>query len=87
MKLPYLPVPIVLKPVVEVTVLGARPVVTRALVDSGADISIFDTSVAAYTGTAFDPQLQRRVSGVGGTIAADGAWVDVMVAKRRGLRR
>ena len=45
MKLAYLPhYGGVLKPFVEVVILGQRPVPTRALVDSGAEIIVFSTS-------------------------------------------
>ena len=82
MKLPYLPLRGILKPVVEVSILGPRPARIRALVDSGADFSIFDSRVAAYTGIVLDPQLQRSATGIGGTITASGAWIDAVVARR-----
>ena len=82
MKLPYLPLWQTLKPLVPVSILGARPLTIRALVDSGADFSIFDLSVANYIGVRFDPQLQRQFAGIGGMIVANGAWLEAIVAKR-----
>lgn len=83
MRLPYLPLRGILKPVVEVNVLGPKPAIIRALVDSGADFSIFDASVAAYAGIEFDSQPRRTFTGVGGAIVADGASIDVEIARRR----
>ncbi len=83
MRLRYLPLRGILKPIVGVTVLGARAANARALVDSGADFSLFDATIAAYAGIEFDPRLRHRVSGIGGTITVDGAWVDTIVTKRR----
>ncbi|MBI4771933.1 MAG: retropepsin-like domain-containing protein [Chloroflexi bacterium] len=83
MRLPYLPLRGILKPIVEVNVLGPRPAIVRSLVDSGADFSLFDASVATYAGIVLDSQLQRTATGIGGRITAGGAWVDAIVAGRR----
>lgn len=83
MKLPYLPVRGILKPVVEVVILGPRKASVHALIDSGADFCIFDDRVTEYVGVEFEPQLHRNATGIGGTLRARGAWVDLMVARRR----
>ncbi|HEY4687809.1 MAG TPA: retropepsin-like aspartic protease [Anaerolineae bacterium] len=83
MRLPYLPVGGALKPLVQVTLISQRPLITRALVDSGADFSIFDLSILAYLGTPLDPGLQRRVTGIGGTITAHGTWIDAIIGRHR----
>lgn len=59
MKFPYLPLGPTLKPLIPITLLGGQALTTRALVDSGADTSLFDLSIAEYIGLDFEPALKR----------------------------
>jgi hypothetical protein len=83
MKFPYLPLGPTLKPLIPITLLGGQALATRAPVDSGADTSLFDLSIAEYLGLDFEPALKRQIASVGGVITAEFGWVNVIVARRR----
>ena len=88
MKLAYLPhYGGVLKPFVEVVILGQRPFPTRALVDSGADYCLFDLSLAQAAGIAVDLTSPRPLRGLGGSIQAYPGELTIEVARRRVLLR
>jgi hypothetical protein len=82
MKIPYrIESGRVLRPMVNVDVLGRDGVIipTEALVDSGADVSLFDMSFARASGVAIHPQLIEHISGVSSSMDVFPATITVRI--------
>ena len=73
----------VLKPFVEIVILGQHLFPTRALVDSGADYCLFDLALAQAAGVAVDLNSPRSLRGLGGSLQAYPSVMTVEVARRR----
>jgi predicted aspartyl protease len=75
----------ILRPMVDVDILGENGVVipTDALVDSGADVSLFDLQYAHAAGLTLYPQLIEHVDGVSGGLDVFPAMITVSVLGHR----
>ena len=63
MRFPYQPIePGKLGPVVPVRIFGRRPILVDAFIDSGADLSLFDASVAEALGIDHQKGTKLRIT-------------------------
>lgn len=86
MKIPYrFETGRILRPMVDVDIVGRSGVIipTEALVDSGADVSLLDMSLARAAGVAIYPQLIEHISGVSGSIDVFPATITVQILGHR----
>ncbi len=61
-----------LKPKIQLTIKhGEREASSDAVIDSGADISIFDASIAEHIGLPFSRFEQKQIAGVSGFVKAN----------------
>lgn len=75
----------ILRPMVDVDILdqAGNVIPTEALVDSGADVSLFDMSYARAAGITIHPQLMERIDGVSGGIDVFPAMMTVRILRHR----
>jgi hypothetical protein len=80
MRLSYLQFGGSLMPVVDIAVAyRKRRLTTRALIDSGADVCVFDREIATHLGVRLNEAASKTVGGIGGEIVAYPGNVNVEI--------
>lgn len=80
MRLSYLKFGGSLMPVVDIAVVyRKRRLATRALIDSGADVCVFDLELATHLGVRLNRLASKTVGGIGGEIVAHPGNVTIVL--------
>ena len=84
MRFRYLPIGGSLKPALDVVAIcGDQRLATRAIVDSGADFSVFDIQIADHLGIPIDRSAGLTVRGVGGQAVVYPGHLDIELRRHQ----